>query len=113
MERLIEIRKELDITQKKVAEYLNKDRSNYAKMEKIGLTNEYFNKVVSFLIMECSNRPTNIKTLGITQKRCADLLGIKKSNLCKYKGDMTHVLEKEYNRRLEFKAELHEMLKLC
>lgn len=111
MNRLMEIRKELDVTQIIVAQHIKKKLSTYVKMEKRGFSDEYFSRVVSFLILQCSNRPTDIKTLGITQKRCADLLGIKKSNLCKYKGDMTHVLEKEYKRRLQFKTELHEMLK--
>lgn len=117
MERLIEIRKELDVTQIMVAKYLKKDRSNYAKMEKEGLNDVFFNRVASFLIMECSNRSTDRKTLGISQQRCADLLGIKKSNLCAYerknkevKG-LSVVLEIERNRRLQFKTELHEMLK--
>lgn len=117
MERLIEIRKELDVTQRIVAEHLKMDRSNYAKLEKKGLNDAFFNRVVLFLVMECSNRPTDRKTLGISQQRCADLLGIKKSNLCAYerknkevKG-LSTVLEIEHNRRLQFKTELREMLK--
>lgn len=111
MKRLIEIRKALDISQTRVAEYLKIKSDTYAKMEKRGFKTKIEKQVIMFFIMECNNGSGSREELKISQKRLSALLGMHVSNLHKYKGDVKKVLERDRERRMFFKTELHEMLK--
>lgn len=110
MKRLIEIRKALDISQTRVAEHLKIKGDTYSKMEKRGFQTEIKNRVIVFFISECNNGSGSPGELKISQKRLSKLLGIHVSNLHKYKGDLKSVLERDRERRMFFKTELHEML---
>lgn len=116
MNEIIRIRKELDVTQIKVAEHLKKKQYEYNRMEKSGCSIEIKNRIITFLMMECYNLPTSRKSLGISQKRLASLLGIQYTHLSTYeklgkeiKG-LKPALEKEHKRRMMLKDILAKML---
>lgn len=103
MEKLKEYRKELCITQKRVAEYIKITTGAYEKIEKRGCKDGLKKQIIMFLMMECN-------TDNVSKKRIADLLGIHRSNLSKYKGDINIALEKDKQRRIEIKEELRKLL---
>lgn len=113
MDKIKDIRKALDISQKRVAEYLKIKSDTYAKMEKRGFETKIEKKVIMFLILECNNGSGSPEELGISQKRLSGLLGIYVNNLHKYKGDLKKALEKDRERRMMLKGMLHEMLNKC
>lgn len=104
MERLKQIRKELCISQIKVAEYLKIKQYTYSRMENSTCDDETRNKILQFFISECNN-------LDISKKRLSDILGIHRNNIYKYKGDTKKVLESEREKRMQLKMELYNMLK--
>lgn len=117
MNEIIKIRKELDVRQIKVAEYLKMKQYQYNRMEKSGCSIEIKNRIIAFLMMECYNLPTSRKSLGISQKRLARLLGMQYTHLSTYeklgkeiKG-LKPALEKEHERRMILKDILSNMLK--
>lgn len=119
MKELIKIRKELDLSQQSVADELKIKREAYSKIEKRGCKDALKKEIITYFILECNNRAGSRKELGISQKRLAKLLGIKRSCLCmrEKKGIETkglrNVLEKERKRRMQLKDGLLEMLKFC
>lgn len=114
------LRKELDISQVKISDHLNIKQYQYNRMERNSkLSDSMKTKVICFFITECNNHPYSRESLGISQKRLARLLGMQYTHLCsseksgkEIKG-LKEALESEYNRRMDLKKELHEMLNLC
>lgn len=104
MEDIKRIRKELDVSQKTVAEHLKIEQYSYSRIENSKCDDKMYNDILYFLMSECN-------TLNISKKRLADYLGVHRCNLYKYKGSFDAVLDKEKKRRLELKKELYKMLK--
>lgn len=117
MKEIKRIRKELDVTQIRVAEHLKIKQYAYSRIEKTTCDIELKNKIIGFLMMQCYNTSESRKSLGITQRRLAKLLNMQYTHLCEsekkgrnIKG-LKQALLKERERRMALKDVLNGMLK--
>lgn len=117
MKEIKRIRKELDVTQIRVAQHIKIKQYQYSRIENSTCDIETKDKIIGFLMMQCYNTAESRTSLGITQRRLAKLLGMQYTHLCesekkgrKIKG-LKEALLKERERRMSLKDILANMLK--